>query len=825
MQTRTTTQAKTQRTRALTAQGAARVKSAFDQTQMSAYADFLKSKTLTHIHSGFHVDAHDIHALLFPFQRDITRWAIEKGRAAIFADVGLGKTYMQGEWTRQVVAYTQRPGLIVTELNVVPQMREMLTALNMDVQYARSQDDVTSATPFYVTNYERLDGFDASMWGSIALDESSILKSFDGKTQSKLIKMFARTPYRLCSSATPAPNDPSEIGKQAEFLGVMSHVEMLATFFTYDSDQQGANAYRLKGWARESFYKWLSSWAVALETPSDVGAYDDTQYSKPPLVTEVITVNSSYTKPGMLPGFSVDAISATDAKKIRRSTIDARAHKAAEMVNGSADQWVIWTALNEEAETLTKMIPDAVNVHGSLSLEKKADHLQAFVRGEIRVLVTKTSIAGKGINMQNCHKMMMFGVDYSWEQFYQAIGRIHRFGQKASQVDLYVLTSQQERSIWDIVESKGKEAKMMTRQLIDASRNFMAENVAGKQAGEFFYATDTARSANDKWSLLLGDSCERMRELPDASVDLSIYSPPFSDIFVYSNSERDLGNSRSLTEFFEHYRYIIRENLRIMKPGRLVGVHCMDTRMMKGVEGTRGRKDFSGMIIEAYQQEGFIFWTRITIDKNPQAQAIRLKDHGLLFKTLKKDATQLSGGHPDYLLVFKAPGENAVPVTPVENCEVTAEDWIRDAHPVWYDIHESDTLNTAMARSDNDEKHLCPLQLPLIRRFMALYSNPNELVFSPFAGIGSEGVVSMEMRRRFLGIELNPNYFRVAARNLKNAETQYAGRGLFDDTAYQFITPEPKTITYHFCPKCGHKHDDVDVMDSGCKACGWNAEN
>jgi DNA modification methylase len=192
------------------------------------------------------------------------------------------------------------------------------------------------------------------------------------------------------------------------------------------------------------------------------------------------------------------------------------------------------------------------------------------------------------------------------------------------------------------------------------------------------------------------------------------------------------------------------------------------------------------MIIEAYQNEGWIFWQRITIDKNPQAQAIRLKDHGLLFKTLKKDSTELSGGHPDYLLIFKKRGENAVPVTPVENGEVTAEDWIRDAHPIWYDIHESDTLNTSMARSDNDEKHLCPLQLPLIRRFMALYSNPGELVFSPFAGIGSEGVVSMEKRRRFLGIELNPNYYRVATRNLQNAETTHSGKTMFDDVPYQF---------------------------------------
>lgn len=754
------------------------------------YTEFLKTKRLVHTNSGFPIETSDINSMLFPFQRDIVKWAVHRGRAGIFADVGLGKTFMQGEWTRQIHNHTGLPGLIVTELNVAPQMIDELASplFDMTARYIRHQSEALDDTPYYVTNYERLDNFDPALWGSVSLDESSILKSFDGTTQDKLIKMFKRTDYKLVASATPAPNDASEIGKQAEFLGIMSHVEMLATFFTYDSDQQGSNAYRLKGWAKESFYQWLSSWAVALEKPSDVGDYDDTQYMKPPLVTEVITVNSSYVKKGMLPGFSIDTISAIDANKVRRATIKERAEWAAAKINADSDKWVVWVKLNEEAETVNKMIPGSVNVHGSLSLEKKAELIYSFVKGETRVLITKASIAGKGINMQMCHKMMSFGVDFSWEQFYQAIGRIHRFGQKAARVEHWVITSQQERFIWDVIESKGVEAKMMTRQLIEASRAFMTENIAGREAGEFNYAEGETSSKNEKWRLLLGDSCTRMAEISDNSVDMSIYSPPFSDIFVYSNSDRDLGNSKNLDEFFAHYSFIIRENLRITKPGRLAGVHCMDTRMMKGREGTRGRKDFSGMIIEAYQDEGWIFWQRITIDKNPQAQAIRLKDHGLLFKTLKKDSTELSGGHPDYLLIFKKRGENAVPVTPVENQEVTAEDWIRDAHPIWYDIHESDTLNTSAARSDQDEKHLCPLQLPLIRRFMALYSNPGELIFSPFAGIGSEGVVSMEKRRRFLGIELNPNYHRVASRNIANAETQYSGRTLFNDV-YRFVAP------------------------------------
>ena len=791
----------------------------------TTYQAFLQSKRLTVADAGFLIGPNDINSLLFPFQRDIVRWAVKKGRAGIFADVGLGKTFMQGEWQRLVADRTHKPAVTVTEANASPQWIDELARINIDVRYVRYESELkTDATLFYVTNYERLDNFDPSIFGSVTLDEGSILKDFSGITKRKLIKMFERTPYRLSASATPAPNDPSEIGNQAEFLGVMKHQEMLATFFTYDSDQQGSNAYRLKGWARESFYQWLASWAVALEKPSDVGDYDDSQYTKPPLVTEVITVNSNYTKKGQLPGFAADTVSATDASKVRRSTIAARAEKAAGMINADTDQWVVWVALNDEADILAKMIPGSVNVHGSMSLEEKAAHIQAFVRGDLRVLITKTKIAGKGINMQRCHKMMMFGINHSWEQFYQAIGRIHRFGQKAAAVELYVITSQQERSIWDLVEKKGQEAKMMTRELIDASRAFMSENLAGVQAGTFTYATDDVESKSGKWRMMLGDSCERMKEIPDHSIDGSIFSPPFADIFVYSNSERDLGNSRNLDEFFEHYAYIIRENLRIMKPGRLVGVHCMDLRLLKGTEGTRGRKDFSGMIIKAYEKEGFIYWQRTTIDKNPQAQAIRLRDHGLQFQTLEKDSTLLSGGHPDYLLTFKAPGDNAVRVDPVANGDMTRDDWVRDAHPIWYDIKESETLNTEMAKAGNDEKHLCPLQLPLIERWINLYTNPGELVFSPFAGIGSEGVGAMARRRRFLGIELNPLYFTVACRNLRNAETEYGGKTLYDLLAEKEAAKALDTTKAWVCDEC-RSESKHELEHTPCDVCGWYSNN
>lgn len=743
---------------------------------MNDYETFLNSKKLTALDSGRICG--DIHGTLFPFQRDIVAWAVRKGRAAIFADVGLGKTIMYAEWTRQL----NEPTLILTPLAVAQQTVNMARdLLGMELRYVRSMAQVDfEACRFYVTNYEMLEHFDASQFNAVVLDESSILKSLNGKTKQQLFQVFQSTPYKLACTATPSPNDITEIGNHAEFLSVMTHYEMCSAFFVYDSSVNGGRQqYRLKGHGRDSFYRWLASWAVAIKTPSDLG-YSNEGYVLPPLNLVPMVVASDYTPAGMLPGFGVEAISATEAKQVRRLTLNSRAELSISQINSSPAQWLVWTGLNDEAAHLNKHIQGSFNLHGSLSVDEKVQAILDFLSGKTRVLITKSSIAGMGVNMQHCHNMLFCGIDYSWEAFYQSIGRIRRFGQKAAQVNVYVVFSEAEQSIFKVVQDKGEEAETMMNELILASREYSQEEIRGIHH-EYRYSTETVVSPSGKWTMFLGDSAERMKEIPDNSVDLSVYSPPFPEIFVYSPTVRDLGNSRTMDEFFHHYRdYIITENLRITKPGRLACVHVADGRILKQDAGFRGRRDFSGHVIEAYQDAGWIFWQRITIDKNPQAQAIRMKDHGLLFKTLKKDSTELSGGHPDYVLIFRKKGDNAVPVTPFQNGEVTSEDWIKWAHPVWTDIKETNTLNVEVARTNDDEKHMCPLQLDLIERCVKLYSNPGELVFSPFGGIGSELYEALRWKRRGLGIELKPEYFKVAVRNLENAERQFSGRTLWD---------------------------------------------
>ena len=268
------------------------------------------------------------------------------------------------------------------------------------------------------------------------------------------------------------------------------------------------------------------------------------------------------------------------------------------------------------------------------------------------------------------------------------------------------------------------------------------------------------------WRLLLGDSCERLAELDDNSIDLCVYSPPFASLYTYSPSERDLGNSANTDQFIEHYRFVIDHLLRVMKPGRTCAVHVQQVAILKSRDGYVGLEDFRGRVIQEHVDAGFIYYGEVTVDKNPQLQAVRTKAQGLMFVQLHRDSALSRPALADYVLIFHKPGDNEVPITP----DISNETWIEWASPVWYGIREMDTLNPSSAAENADDRHLCPLQLPLIERCVRLWSNPGELVLSPFAGIGSEGHVALQHHRRFIGIELKPSYWATACDNLRKAE-------------------------------------------------------
>lgn len=291
------------------------------------------------------------------------------------------------------------------------------------------------------------------------------------------------------------------------------------------------------------------------------------------------------------------------------------------------------------------------------------------------------------------------------------------------------------------------------------------------------YVTDDAYG--ESWRLMLGDSCERLAELPDESVDLSVYSPPFASLFTYSPSTRDLGNSASRAEFIEHYGFIIRENLRLTKPGRIACIHVQQLTTTKVTHGYSGLTDFRGDVIRAYVDNGWHFHGEVTVNKDPQAQAIRTKAHALTFATKNRDSAGTRPALADYLLLFRKPGDNAVPI----KNDVSNDEWIEWAQPVWWDIKETNTLNVRVARDDADERHICPLQLDFIERCVRLWSNPGETVLSPFAGIGSEVYMARKLGRYGLGCELKPSYWRTAVANLERLELEMGHATLFDEVS------------------------------------------
>ena len=420
------------------------------------YQDFLARKQREAKPVGVTIDAGDIHPMLHDWQAEIVKWAVHRGRAALFADCGLGKTFMQLEWARLMGERT----LIVAPLSVARQTVREAQKLDIDARYARTDDDA-AGPGIWVTNYEMVDRFDVSAFDAVVLDESSILKNVDGTTRRYLTEKMATVPYRLACTATPAPNDVSELCNHAEFLGVMSRAEMLAAFFVHDEI-----GWRPKGHAVGPMYEWMSTWSVALRRPSDIG-YDDTGYDLPPLriIPEVVEVE--IVPDGQL--FATELGGIGGRSKVRRHTLDARCERATGLIASNDEQWIAWCGLNDEAAAIASALgSEAVNVEGSWSPDAKAEALEAFQDGRIRVLVTKPSIAGFGMNFQNAHRMVFVGISDSYESYYQSIRRCWRFGQ-ASEVDVHIVVSGLEQQIIDNVRRKELEASESTSQLVHYS--------------------------------------------------------------------------------------------------------------------------------------------------------------------------------------------------------------------------------------------------------------------------------------------------------------------------------------------------------------------
>jgi len=415
-----------------------------------SYQDFLTRKKISIQNIGF--DPYYVSDILFDFQKDITSWSIKKGKSAIWAGCGLGKTIMQVTWAENVYKHTEKPVLILAPLAVSSQTKKEAEMIDVRIS------DYGSGN-IQIANYEKLHKIDCSDYSGVVLDESSILKNFAGKFKNQIIESFYSTDYKLCCSATPSPNDFTEIGNHAEFLNICSRSEMLSTYFVHDSGE--TQKWRLKGHAEKEFFKWLSTWAVMVEKPSDLG-YEDNNFILPELRIHQHVVRSEIEDGYLFPEL---ARTLNERRKARKSSMKERCELAAELSNKSNEPWLYWCDLNDESKTLSKLVLNSVEVAGSHKIELKEKRMHGFSDGTYQKLISKPKIAQFGMNWQHCNNMVFVGLSDSFEAMYQAIRRCYRFGQKKP-VDVYIITSEKEGNVLLNIQEKEKKAKLMLDQMV-----------------------------------------------------------------------------------------------------------------------------------------------------------------------------------------------------------------------------------------------------------------------------------------------------------------------------------------------------------------------
>lgn len=748
---------------------------------MSDYQHFLTQKQVTAPPAGFTVPTTALHPALFPFQRHLVAWALQRGQAALFEECGLGKTLQQLEWARHVCAHTGGSVLILAPLAVAEQTVAEGAKFGIPVTLCAQQTDV-DADGINITNYEKLHLFTPGSFQGVVIDESSILKAYMGKTKQALLRAFAATPYKLACTATPSPNDTTELGNHAEFLGVMEAGEMLTRWFINDTKQ--AQNLRLKAHGAADFWRWVTIWAACVSRPSDLidpatgQPYSDAGYELPPLQIQEHTVAVDWTQGADDHLFRLPTLSATEVHREHRLTTRDRAARAAALVRAEPDEpWVLWCYTNAEADALRALLPEAVEVRGSESDTEKSRKLRAFTAGDVRYIITKPSIAGWGLNWQHCARLLFVGRDYSFEQEYQALRRVYRFGQTRPVV-AHIIGAETEGAVAQVVQRKREEHRTMQEKMIAALRE--TQLGATGPAPVTLEPGILDEQSGDGWTMYLGDCVDVTRTLPSDSIHFSIWSPPFSSLYTYTPSLRDMGNCEDDAAFFEHFAYLIPELWRVLVPGRLVAVHCKNLPMYKSRYGASGIRDFRGAVIRAFEDaeipDGgrWVYHSEVCIWTDPVDERARTNAQRLLYKQVRQDASHSGQGLAEYLVIFRkwtADGAAPIPITHTKESFPLAL-WQRYASPVWFDIQRTDVLNARIARENQDEKHLCPLQLGVIERAIELWSNPGETVLSCFAGIGSELYQALKMGRQAVGIELKPAYYSWACRNAELAVTE-----------------------------------------------------
>lgn len=736
------------------------------------YEAFKARKAISSTYKGF--DANTGRPWLHPFQAYIADIALKHGRYAVFADTGLGKTRIEICIAQEVVRKTKGRVLILAPLGVVPQTVAEAEKLGVNISRDLGEGDIVAL------NYDKLHLVDPSQFSAILLDESSILKNFAGATKKLLCETFAQTPYRFCFTATPSPNDVTELGNHSDFLGVMSMTAMLSRWFVHDS--ANTSEWRLKKHAETDFWRWVASWAIALRKPSDIG-FSDQGYILPPLTTKQVIVSMPDDLGGQGVLISDARLSATNMHAEMRRSAGVRAQAVADLVAAEPDEpWFIVCDTDYEADEVKKRIPTVKEVSGKTKDSVKEDLMLGFGRGDFDHFLAKSSMTCLGLNYQRCARVALVGASYSFERVYQVLRRCWRYGQTREVIGHIVSTDGE----WSVLASQEKKEKAnelrvtkMIEQMGNGSKAVLVETTGEDAKGE-------------NWELLRGDNVKRIKDIKDHSVGLMVTSVPFDSLYTYSDTPEDMSNCANPDEFMEHMGFLVKELSRVMMPGRLCCIHCMDLPSSKEKDGFIGLRDFPAEMRELFQKFGFIYHSKVLIWKDPLLAAVRTKALGLLHKQLMKDSCMCRQGIADYMVIMRAPGVNIEPVShpmgftewigePGEEPQGVALNgpsgqpvyshlvWQKYASPVWDDINQTDVLPFAGAREEKDERHICALQKQVPERCIALWSNPGDLVLDPFSGVATTGYVALQNDRRYVGIELKKSYFDQGCINLRSA--------------------------------------------------------
>ena len=763
------------------------------------YDNYLKYKTIHIDPKGISVEKEDIKPICKDLQVALIKWGLWLGKAAIFKDTGLGKTFVQLEMARLVCERVGGNALLFAPLTVVNQTAN-IEAITLgyepgQVNICESQDDVKPG--INITNYEKLHKFDIDKFTMIGLDEASIMKSYKGFYRNELIEKCKNIKYRYVFTATPDPNDRTELGNYAEFLGVTKRKQMLADFFV--NDQKDTQGWRLKTHSKAKFWKWISTWAAFITRPSDIGLSND-GYELPELkIINHVVESNKRNLPGYL--FKQNAQTMMERKRARQQTISERVNKVKEIIEESPKgmHHLVFCGLNPEGIELDKAIPDAVEVAGRHSDDIKKERVNGFANGDHRILITKTDIAGLGMNFQkNCSSVIFCGLSDSWEAFKQGYSRVYRPLQKNT-VTVHVVTADIEGNVLMNIERKGKNAIDKQAQIVQYTKGYLKENLEIKEEIEIQIPEEKSIE-KEKYTAHRG-SCFRVmyKKFKDNSVGYICTSTPFVDLFSYSDKDEDLGNSRDYDDFFDHIEFIAEQMYRIIKPGRLISLHCIDIPAMLERDGYIGLKDFPGELIRTLEGLGMIYHSRITIWKDPLVEAVRSHAIGLMHKQIIKNSAMCRAGLPDYIVTMRKPGINEAPIehnegltefdyfgsNPPKTMDPTKyqhQTWQKIASPIWSDIRITKTLNTAVAKENKDEKHICPLALDTVGRLILLYSNPGEIVLDPFAGIFTVPYQATAMGRHGVGIELKESYFSAGVKNMEHVVMLTNQKNLFDGT-------------------------------------------